>query len=718
MNKNITLIGNPNSGKTTLFNLLTGTNQKTGNWPGVTVDKKQGVCYFEAEAFNVIDLPGIYSIDNFKDSIDAQISKNYVLDNKEDIYLNILDASTLERGLYLTNQLREQGVDVIVILNMMDITHKLGIEIDIKLLEKKLSVKVLSFSFTHDKNTSIIFEAINSFKKQNKFEVQSTDNKNEAEELLSAVSYSQQAKEIVSAVVTEKKLGFNLSDKVDKWVLGRWTGIPIFLIAMYFLFLFSINFGGAFIDFFDISTGVIFVDGFAYLLNAMNVPEILVVILADGVGGGIQVVATFIPIIAFLYLFLTLLEEIGYLARAAFVMNKFMSYLGISGKAFIPLIIGFGCNVPGIMAARTLDSHKQRITTVLMSPFMSCGARLAVYALFAAAFFPIGGQNIVFLLYLVGIFFAILTAFIMKKALKGEDSEFLIELPTYHTPSLRNILTNTWNKLKGFIMSAGKIIIVIVALINITNSIGVDGSFGHQDTDKSILSMAAKSITPIFAPMGLKEENWPATVGILTGLLAKEVVVGTLDSLYSNIAKEENNQSEVEDEFNFVAGLFEAVKSIPVNISDALTNLSDPLGLGVLEEAKDKGDFAQSQDVSVSTFGVMVSYFDGKIGAFAYLLFILLYFPCVAATGAMLREVGRNWAITGVVWSTGLGYIVAVVFYQAATFSQHYLSSTLWIVGLLSLLLGTVLQFIKRMRKIEKMNIPVIMAESNCSHCP
>jgi ferrous iron transport protein B len=267
-------------------------------------------------------------------------------------------------------------------------------------------------------------------------------------------------------------------------------------------------------------------------------------------------------------------------------------------------------------------------------------------------------------------------------------------------------------------MSAGKIIIIIVALLNITNSIGTDGSFGHQDTDKYILSITAKSITPIFAPMGLKEENWPATVGILTGLLAKEVVVGTLDSLYSNIAKEENNQSKKADEFDFIVGLFDALKTIPVNILEALSNLSDPLGLGVLDETSDKDNFAKAQDVSISTFGVMVSYFDGKIGAFAYLLFILLYFPCVAATGAMLREVGRNWAITGVVWSTGLGYIVAVVFYQSATFSQHYLSSTLWIIGLLSLLLGAVLQFIKRMRKIEQPNIPLVMAESNCSHCP
>lgn len=717
MNENITLVGNPNAGKTTLFNLLTGTNQKTGNWPGVTVDKKQGTCHFNSEEFKVIDLPGIYSIEDDKNSIDTQISKNYILENKEDIYLNILDASTLERGLYLTNQLKKQGIKIIVVLNMMDIAQKLGIEINTKLLEKKLSVKVLEFSFTQDKDVSTIFSQINHLKKQTEFKPQSIDNKNEAEEILNAVSYSQQAKEMASAVVVEKKLGFNLSDKVDKWVLGRWTGIPIFLIAMYFLFLFSINFGGAFIDFFDMSSGVIFIDGLSYLLNQINIPEFLIVLLAEGIGGGIQVVATFIPIIAFLYLFLTLLEEVGYLARAAFVMNKFMSYLGISGKAFIPLIIGFGCNVPGMMAARTLDSHKQRITTVLMSPFMSCGARLAVYALFAAAFFPIGGQNIVFLLYLIGIFFAILTAFIMKKALRDEESEFLIELPTYHTPSLRNILINTWNKLKGFIMSAGKIIVLIVALINVTNSIGIDGSFGHQDTDKSILSITAKNITPIFSPMGLKEENWPATVGILTGLLAKEVVVGTLDSLYSNIAKKENNEINEENEFNFLSDLLEAIKTIPVNVLEALSNLSDPLGLGVLDEAKNKDDFAQSQEVNVSTFGVMVSYFDGKVGAFAYLLFILLYFPCVAATGAMLREIGRNWAITGIVWSTGLGYIVAVVFYQLATFNQHYLTSTLWIVGLLSLLLVVVLQFIKKVQKIDKMNIPVIMEESKCSHC-
>jgi len=717
MNRNIALIGNPNAGKTTLFNLLTGTNQKTGNWPGVTIDKKEGICQFDSEQFNIIDLPGIYSIYESENSVDMQIAKNYILENKDDIYINIIDASNLERGLYLTNQLKEQGIKIIIILNMMDIASKLGIDIDVELLEKKLSVKVLKFSLSEDKDISSIFTIINNLEKTTTVKTQSSNKKSEAEELLSASFYSEQAKEITSAVVIEKKIGFNLSDKVDKWILGRWSGIPIFFTAMYFLFLFSINIGGAFIDFFDIASGAIFVDGLSFLLNQINIPEFLIVILANGIGGGIQVVATFIPIIAFLYLFLTLLEEVGYLARAAFVMNKFMSYLGISGKSFIPLIVGFGCNVPGMMATRTLDSHKQRITTVLMSPFMSCGARLAVYALFAAAFFPVGGQNIVFLLYLIGIFFAIVTAFIMKKALNDEESEFLIELPTYHRPSLKNIFINTWNKLKGFILSAGKIIIIIVALINITNSIGTDGSFGNQNTDKSILSFTAKSITPIFSPMGLKEENWPAVVGILTGLLAKEVVVGTLDSLYSNIVNEGNNQENDNTEFFLLDSLATAISTIPNNLVDALSNLSDPLGFGVLNEAKNKDDFSKSQEVDFSTFGIMVSYFDGKIGAFAYLLFILLYFPCVAATSTMFREVGRNWAITGVIWSTGLAYVVAVVFYQLATFNQHYLSSTLWTTGLLSLLLISILLFVKKVRKIDSMNIPVIMEESKCRHC-
>jgi len=282
------------------------------------------------------------------------------------------------------------------------------------------------------------------------------------------------------------------------------------------------------------------------------------------------------------------------------------------------------------------------------------------------------------LLYLLGIFFAIATGFLLRKTvLKGEADDFYMELPNYQIPSLKNILINSWNKLKGFILGAGKIIVLVVMVINVANSIGTDGSFGNQDSEKSVLSATAKAVTPLFEPMGIHQDNWPATVGIITGILAKEVVVGTLDALYSKIDQAEA-AAEEEASFSLSDSLTAAFATIPANMMEALENLSDPLGLGAVSNTRSLDQAAEEQAISSSTFGAMVKRFDGKIGAFAYLLFILMYFPCVAATGAMVREVGTRWALLGIGWTTGLGYGVAVLFYQLGTFSQHPLQSIIW----------------------------------------
>mgnify|MGYP001589818009 CR=1 FL=1 len=721
----IALIGNPNSGKTTLFNLLTGAKQRTGNWPGVTVERKEGDFNFNHQTTRVVDLPGVYSIDDKNSSMDEQIARDFALNNADHLYFNIVDASTLERGLYLTTQLRELGVNVVVLLNMMDVVAKRDMKVDIQALSKAFSCKVIPVSLKQEVDLTVFAEAISDYQPLEEFKVNypveqisNSQNDEKAIELLEAEARFNTAHNIAKSVITHAKtFKKTVSDKADHWVLGSWTGLPIFLIIIYLLFLFSINFGGALIDFFDIATGVIFVDGIKYVLSAINTPDFLQVIIADGVGGGIQVVATFIPIIASLYLFLTLLEEVGYMARAAFVMDKFMRRIGLSGKAFIPLIVGFGCNVPGIMAARTLDTHRERVTTVMMSPFMSCGARLAVYALFAAAFFPVGGQNVVFALYLIGVIFAIFTGLILKRAFKGnETSDFLMELPGYQLPSFKNLAINTWNKLKGFVLGAGKIIVIVVTLINVVNSVGMDGSFGNQDSKNSALSALAQSITPVFEPMGISQENWPATVGIVTGILAKEVVVGTLDSLYSSIDSEAAKIAEDEAEYDLFLGLGEALATVPVNIADALANVADPLGLSVLDDTHSQDLAAESQEVSTDTFGAMVSRFDGKIGAFAYLLFILLYFPCVAALGAMVRETGKSWAAVGALWSTGLAYVVATVFYQVATFSEHPTSSIFWLAFSLVLLSASAYMLMHYGQKAAKTIIPVATL-SNCRHC-
>ncbi|MBU0654748.1 MAG: Fe(2+) transporter permease subunit FeoB [Gammaproteobacteria bacterium] len=738
MHREIALLGNPNAGKTTLFNLLTGARQRTGNWPGVTVERKEGQCRLLNEDLHVVDLPGTYSLDFSDTSADEQVARNFVQQHPEYLYINIVDASTLERGLYLTLQLRELNVPMIVLLNMMDVAERRGMKVDVQALHERLGCPVIPVSLRNDKDLAPVHHAICHYipststvhfdipyhasveaairhiqaqsdgidradalfalqtckLEKNIYALHRNIEKEADEDLdfLLADARFDFATRLAQAVVHERgKISRTLSDKVDRWVLGSWTGVPIFLAMMYLLFLFSINLGGAFIDFFDIAVQTVAVDGVRHLLSSFA-PEWLITLLADGLGGGLQVVATFIPIIAALYLFLTLLEESGYMARAAFVMDQFMRKLGVSGKAFVPLIVGFGCNVPAIMATRTLDSPRERILTVLMAPFMSCGARLAVYALFAAAFFQTGGQNIVFLLYLTGIAFAVLTGLIMRKTLlQGGADHFVMEMPTYQIPGLRNILLNTWNKLKGFVVGAGKLIVLVVMVINVVNSLGTDGSFGNQNTEKSVLSATAKAVTPIFSPMGLQQDNWPATVGIVSGLLAKEVVVGTLDALYGQMETTSSVEASPagdssgslagqaptgETGFDLIGGLQQAFATIPANVSDALGNLGDPLGFGAIDE---------EQEVSKATFAAMNQHFDGKIGAFAYLLFILMYFPCVAATGAMYREVGSRWAALGVAWSTGLGYGAAVLFYQLATFARHPLQSLVWVV----LVLGT-----------------------------
>ncbi|MDX1345863.1 MAG: ferrous iron transport protein B, partial [Sedimenticolaceae bacterium] len=478
-----------------------------------------------------------------------------------------------------------------------------------------------------------------------------------------------------------------LSDRIDRLILGRWTGVPLFLAVMYLMFLFTINIGSAFIDFFDGVAGALFVDGVGTLLGNAGAPDWIQLLVADGIGGGLQVVATFIPIITALYLFLSFLEDSGYMARAAFVMDRFMRAIGLPGKAFVPLIVGFGCNVPAIMATRTLENAQERKLTILMNPFMSCGARLPVYALFAAAFFPTSGQNIVFALYLAGIAVAILTGLLMRKTLMpGKSSGFMMELPPYHLPTLRGLLLRAWDRVRLFIKEAGQVIVIMVLALNIVNSIGTDGSFGNQENDNSILSASSRALTPLFEPMGLEEDNWPAVVGIFSGILAKEVVVGTLDNLYTTLGEQETGEAE----FSLWESLKAAASTVPANLAAVVDNLADPLGLDV-GTIHDMAMAAEEQGVNKAVFGAMTERFDGQSGAFAYLLFILLYFPCVATIGAIKREAGRAWAVFVASWSTSVAYITAVIFYQAANFSSHPVTSAFWIGLMLLLFLSAVI---------------------------
>jgi ferrous iron transport protein B len=333
------------------------------------------------------------------------------------------------------------------------------------------------------------------------------------------------------------------------------------------------------------------------------------------------------------------------------------------------------------MATRTLENERERKLTILMNPFMSCGARLPVYALFAAAFFPASGQNVVFALYLTGIAVAIATGLLMKRTLlPGSSSGFMMELPPYHLPTLKGILLRAWDRVRLFLKEAGQVIIIMVLALNLLNSVGTDGSFGNEDSESSVLSAASRVMTPVFAPMGIKEDNWPAVVGVFSGILAKEVVVGTLDNLYASLASD--NSGSKAGETGIWRQLVDAAATVPANLAAVGDKLLDPMGVEI-GDVSDTHAAAARQGVDEGVFGAMVTRFDGQAGAFAYLLFVLLYFPCVATIGAIRREAGRTWAAFVATWTTLVAYVTAASFYQIATYTAHpaasaFVLSVLW----------------------------------------
>ncbi|WP_172561570.1 Fe(2+) transporter permease subunit FeoB [Vibrio furnissii] len=755
MHYNVLTVGNPNSGKTTLFNGLTGAKQQVGNWAGVTVEKKTGRYQHGGDECRLTDLPGIYALDSGNDSnsIDESIASRAVLTHPADLIINVVDVTCLERSLYMTLQLRELARPMVVVLNKMDALKRERQTIDVKKLEKALGCPVLTLS-AHDKSQvrrfkdklhellvkgvalkqldldyGTEFEAsiarlmplfsnqevaaralairalendllvINGLAESHREQIAHEQRlcATDIDLLVADCKYTYLHQLCQKVRRSEGKLSHSFTEKADRLVLNKWIGVPFFFVVMYLMFMFSINIGSAFIDFFDIGVGALLVDGGHYVLDG-HLPVWLVTVLADGLGGGIQTVATFIPVIACLYLFLAVLESSGYMSRAAFVLDKVMQKIGLPGKAFVPLVLGFGCNVPAIMATRTLDQERERKLAASMAPFMSCGARLPVYALFAAAFFPESGQNVVFALYLLGIIAAVFTGWVLKKTLyPGSSDNLVMEMPDYEVPTLQNVLIKTWQKLKRFVLGAGKTIVIVVAVLSFLNSVGTDGSFGNEDSDNSVLSKAAQVVTPIFEPIGIKQDNWQATVGIITGIFAKEAVVGTLNNLYTS--------AEGDDaEYDLMGSLKDAVMSIPENLMGL--NFSDPLGIEV-GDLSDSASVAQDQDVDASIFGNLNSHFVTSYAAFSYLIFILLYTPCVAAMGAYVREFGTRYARFIAVWTMGLAYVSAALFNQAAHFSDAPMKSASWIVGIV---LGCALVFhlLKRAgRKQQRLEVQI-----------
>ena len=759
----IAVAGNPNVGKTTLLNALTGSHQRVGNWPGVTVEKIEGSYKHGGMNVEVTDLPGIYSFTAF--SIDESIARQFILEEHPDLIVNILDATNLERNLFLTTQLLEMKVPMVVALNMTDLAARRKIRIEIEHLSTHLGCPVIPIIASRKKGIDVLKDAINKAAAEQLIsttevaydsvlekavdhisvqvkilaETRDVDSRWLALRLLEDDDYAKGLcgseipadllKEEISKVekhvgddmdiiLADGRYGFihglardvvhktsevrrTVSDRIDKVVLNRILGIPIFLAVMYGVFVTTINVGGPFIDFFDGLTGTIFVDGFRVLLQSMSLPELLITFLADGLGGGIQTVATFIPPIFLIFFCLSILEDSGYMARAAFVMDKFLRTIGLPGKAFIPMLVGFGCNVPAIMATRILENNRDRILAIMMNPFMSCGARLPVYTLFVAAFFPRQGGLVLFSLYMTGILLAVGTGMLFKKTiLKGETSTFVMELPPYHLPTFRGIMYHTFTRLNSFILRAGKVIIAVVVVLSFLGSIGTDGSFGNNDSENSVLAAISKGISPIFSPMGLTRDNWPGAVGLFTGIFAKEAVVGTLDNLYASMR--ELPAEEEEEPFNFWEGISASFAAIPEGFSELGSSLGNPMGVEISDDLTNQDAAAEEIEVDSGIFGIMRQHFDGPVGAFAYLLFILIYAPCVAAIAAIYRETNFQWAALSTTYLTVLAWVISTLYYQTGTFGNHPASSSLWIaisLGILGAIYGA-LKFLAANRKM------------------
>ncbi len=768
----IALAGNPNSGKTTVFNALTGSRQRIGNWPGVTVERREGtfrpsvvakverllvepfapsatgaadsttvsVARVEEPAeqtglpvsYRVVDLPGIYAL--AASSEDEAIARDYLLCADADLVVNIVDASNIQRNLFLTLQLLEMGLPVIVVLNMMDLADKRGIDIDVEHLSTHLGCPVIATSAIRSRDTAELKREIHRHAETAHAaasraggrsgwdgdriayprRIESVLEEIESEcEPLSALTGSttrwiglkllegdpwvtrrvvetsgltaeliggiiarleSDLDEELDIVLADAKYGFihglsehisrrrisarSATEQIDRVVMNRFLALPVFLLVMYGVFWFTMSIGGAFIDFFDLAFGAVFVDGFGSVLESIGSPGWLTGILADGIGTGIQTVATFVPIIFAMFLALSLLEDSGYMARAAYVMDRFMRSIGLPGKSFVPMMVGFGCTVPAIMGTRTLDSRRDRFTTIFMSPYMSCGARLPVYALFAAAFFPSRSGAVVLSLYVAGIAVAILTGLLLKLTLfGGTPSHFVMELPPYHAPRARHVFGQAWQRLRLFVVRAGITITVIVTILSVVNMLGTDGSIGHDDSADSVLSAIGRTITPVFSPMGIVPDNWPATVGIFTGIFAKEAVVGTLNSLYGQ-------EADADEPAGWATTMVDALRSIPENLFAAFSGATDPLGLGVI--ADDEQAVADGVGADLSVFASLRTHFT-PVGAYAYLLFVLLYFPCVAAMAAAIKEMGALLGWTLAAYSTLLAWAIATLYYQIAS---------------------------------------------------
>lgn len=517
---NVALFGNPNVGKTTVFNLLTGSNQYVGNWPGVTIDKKEG---FLGKDIKIVDLPGIYAMDTF--SNEEKVSKEFLETGDVDVIVNIVDASNLSRNLYLTTQLMEFNKPIVILLNMLDVAESKGIYIDSDNLSKELGVTVVPIIAKKKNGVDKISLAIkNSVNKTVNYDINfgnEVQTYKKLEDILSRCTKINSDKEI------------SISDKIDNIVLNPILAYPIFIGALLLLFKFTFDWvGGPLQE----GLGTLIETYISSPINDMlvNSSPWFRSLIVDGILGGVCGTLPFFPLIFTLFFGISLFEDSGYMSRAAFLMDNIMRKVGLSGKAFIPMVMGLGCSSPAIMATRTLESEKDRKITALISPLMTCGAKLPIYAVFVAIFFPKNAALVTTSLYLLGIVVAILVALVLNRtSFKNDIEPFILELPEYKLPTLSALLKNTWNKSKGFLIRVVTVMFAMSVAIWLLSSFNFNGF--TENMNDSFLAYLGKLIAPLFAPLGFGD--WRASVSILTGLGAKEIVISTMQVLYGNLDK-------------------------------------------------------------------------------------------------------------------------------------------------------------------------------------
>lgn len=664
MSIRIALAGNPNSGKSTMFNALTGSNQYVGNWPGVTVEKKEGTLKNNKD-IKITDLPGIYSLSPY--TLEEVVSRNYLINEKPDVIIDVVDASNIERNLYLTTQLSEIGIPMVLAFNMMDVVKKNNDKLNTKLISEKLGIPIVEVSALKKLNLDELIEvaqkqvkshheSIKSFSDEIENVLTEIENSVESiknseskrwfavkalerdEKALQAVHITDEEKakveEIVSkieeeydddgeSIITDERytfitsvisdsvqkgrLGLTTSDKIDRVVTNRFLALPIFvliMIAVYFIAVKVVG-GPPFHDWWaDTVMGTALADLATKGLEAIGTSEWVTSLVVDGIVAGVGAVLGFLPLVATLELLLAILEDIGYMSRIAFMLDRMFRKFGLSGKSFIPILIGTGCSVPGIMATRTIENENDRKMTIIVASFMPCGAKTEIIALFAAAIF--GQWWFAPLLYFTGILAVIVSGLILKKtkAFSGEPAPFVMELPEYHKPTVSNVLRVTWDRTKSFIIKAGTIILVASICVWILQSISVKGEFVHfaDDSTDTILAFIGKIFAPLFAPLGFG--NWTATVASFLGTVAKEMVV----SVYGIVS-----------------------------------------GVG-----NDTGKIA---DLVKSNFTIA--------SALSFLVFNQLTVPCFAAVGAIKEEMNSSkWTAFAIIYQIVFAYLISFMVYQ------------------------------------------------------